>query len=50
MYEHFYYSAYLGMARHQLREMLTERKGAEKKTGEVEAVNEGKKLPLDNVT
>ena len=32
------------MARHQLRNMLTERKGSEGKSGVEEAMNEGKKL------
>ena len=41
-----YYSAYLGMARHQLREMVTERKGTEGKSGVAEAINEGNKLTL----
>ena len=34
------------MARHQLREMVTERKGIEGKSGVAEALSEGNKLTL----
>ena len=45
----FHYRAYLGMARHQLRNMLTERKGTEGKSGVAEALKEGKKFTLFDI-
>ena len=42
----YHYRLFLGIVRHQAREILTERKGAETKAGTVEGLNEGNKLIL----